>query len=477
MAGSKMPQKKNAPMINPRENNDNNHFIYAQPESSDEDRDHSPAKSAPTSSQTRKRKAPEAPPKRAATTAASSRSKRLKLQDDTSQGLLAPPENPVFDDPFGLLSSGSQASSQKKKNQKVYGRKIQDSGPVLGQLSPRPKKSTFKLPGEVELPDKRPPKTKFQRVADVPDLQVTKRQAPEQRSSLIDSASPEAAAKPAKSELQGLDPSDFTSSNGTEGPGTSDIFEAPEKQDRQRSSSLSPLSSVNEMYLLAHGDDYKYEDEPRSRETLCPVCRKPVRDSADLFIPDNLRTLPYRQQKKFCSQHRIAEARKQWKAKAYPAISWEELGDARVSKQLPHLESVISRRTKSFYLDQLDSAVEAARGNRRKVQRYLNEDLINIAKIGYYGPKGSRIMVNALAERLSDALTEALKSDSAVRAVGAGNYVGAVLMPELAVQLVMEDMKLCSSEKGRKVLDESTEIGELLNPDDDEVRREEDEDD
>jgi len=57
-----------------------------------------------------------------------------------------------------------------------------------------------------------------------------------------------------------------------------------------------------------------------------------------------------------------------------------------------------------------------------------------------------------------------------------GGYVSAVLVPELTLQLVMEDMQLKSGkeEEGRKVLADSTNIGVLLNPDDDHLERQDD---
>ena len=47
---------------------------------------------------------------------------------------------------------------------------------------------------------------------------------------------------------------------------------------------------------------------------------------------------------------------------------------------------------------------------------------------------------------------------------GVSGFVQAVLVPELAEQLIMEDMKV-SRERSREVIVESAELGELLYPD------------
>ena len=61
--------------------------------------------------------------------------------------------------------------------------------------------------------------------------------------------------------------------------------------------------------------------------------------------------------------------------------------------------------------------------------------------------------------------------DKLVRACGLGNYAAAVLVPELTLRLVMDDLETTDEVVARRVLDESTEIGLLLNPDNDSVEQ------
>ena len=82
-------------------------------------------------------------------------------------------------------------------------------------------------------------------------------------------------------------------------------------------------------------------------------------------------------------------------------------------------------------------------------------------------------MGHTIATHMSEALKQELKRDKVARAAGVGGYINAVLVPELAVRLVMEDMGLVDEQRARDVLSESSNVGILLNADDENVTREE----
>jgi hypothetical protein len=54
--------------------------------------------------------------------------------------------------------------------------------------------------------------------------------------------------------------------------------------------------------------------------------------------------------------------------------------------------------------------------------------------------------------------------DRLLRNVGVGNYVVTVLVPELAVMLIKEDMKV-DDETARQILQKSADLGETLHED------------
>lgn len=452
--------------------NQDDNFIYGPPESSDEENEPASPKSVlPKPTKPTKPSSPST--KRPATTAASDRPKRRKLKDEPSIDLLKAPEDTdaasaeLFP---GFISSGSQ----KRRQNKVYGnKKFLKVDPI--DVEPRPKQTgqAFKSYDPIETHAKAIEKTDFVHISEVPELEATRSKTRSRRKLDIPNLPGETPKRP-KSDLKIPDLPDFSSSGGTETQSIFENFDSPEKKARKRSgsaSTTSSLSSVDDMFLLAHDSEFKVQAEPDPSGVCCPICQKPVHDSASLFVPDNLHNLPFQQQQKFCSEHRIADGKGQWSERGYPKISWVELESFRIREKIPVLKEIISRQIPCFYLDKLDAKVQAAKGNRRKIRNYLNEELIDVAKPGYYGPKGTRIMVNAVTEMLREALNKASQSDPTLKVVGSGAFVSAVLVPELTLQLVMEDMSLKSSDEARKVLDDSTEIGVLMHPDDEYLER------
>ncbi|KIW65521.1 hypothetical protein PV04_07776 [Phialophora macrospora] len=472
-SASKMSLKRKAVLMEPEtDKNNDNIFIYAPPEdSSDEDTRPSkkPAPSSPEVHNGRTRRTANSPANRPANTAAASRSKRQKPAHAQSLDEFKPLEVQTSDDLFGFPSS----SLQKRRHNKVYGKKFVKIDPIEDEVEPGEKNDEFKAPETVEMHVKSIKKTEFQLIDHVVGSSPM-RSRTKTNQKFVAPSSPGSTTKSRKSKFEKFDLPDFPSSNGTETTKTFDIFESPEKESRQRSGSTSSLSSVDELAILAHEHDFLAEQEPDTSGVLCPVCEKPVHDSVTLFVPDNLRTLPFQQQQKFCSRHQVADAKEEWDRRGYPKkIYWDELEDFRIREKLPSLKMVISRQTPCFYLAELDAEIKAAKGNRRKIRNYLNDGLINVAKAGYYGPKGARIMTNVVTASLTETLNKALQSDSALKAAGVGAYVSAVLVPELTLRLVMDDMNLKTAKEGRRVLDESTDMGVLLNPDDDQVRQNE----
>ena len=78
-------------------------------------------------------------------------------------------------------------------------------------------------------------------------------------------------------------------------------------------------------------------------------------------------------------------------------------------------------------------------------------------------PRADNIM-----SRFASKLRRLAASDKLISSGGVSRYVQAVLVPELAVLLVKDDMKV-DEEKAREVLRESVEIGNLLNEEEDEI--------
>ena len=262
------------------------------------------------------------------------------------------------------------------------------------------------------------------------------------------------------------------------------MFETAGEQDDEmfnRSASSSPLSSPNSIASLLltqeEKDDLIYipldeavYSSPSS--TKCPLCNSSVqRDHLESF--NRGRRLNIRQQQRFCLSHKVLDAENTRKKRGYPHVNFTALEQDRIPKHIPHLNQILNQNRASSYRLALSSAIKRTRGSHKGLQSYLKEGIVEVAKYGYYGPRGARIMGQAVTTRMSAAIDGALRVDSVARAVGAGVYVSAVLVPELALRLVMEDMEMADEDeqKAKMVLAESAEVGMLLCGDEDEVVR------
>lgn len=70
--------------------------------------------------------------------------------------------------------------------------------------------------------------------------------------------------------------------------------------------------------------------------------------------------------------------------------------------------------------------------------------------------------MEVIISRFAPRVRELALSDSLVQAVGVSGYVQAVLVPELTTILVKEDMDV-DDEEARRIMQDSMEIGDLLN--------------
>ncbi|KAL2402457.1 hypothetical protein ABEF95_014613 [Exophiala dermatitidis] len=467
----------------PKAQDEDDLAIYAQPLSSD-DEDYNTAtkpdaNSLAKDSESKMAKASRHSPKRTSPTTASRRSKRRKLVDEPSLDTLSAvtTDFTAVPDPMAEWTS---SGSQKRRLQKSYANRKTFQKP-----EPLKNKPTLPVDGQefvsysAVTKHENGPNVKGDFMSTAAMTGKSKVKSPSTLKSNLNIAELPKKETPKERRFQLPDLPSFTSTATT----TATLFEEEVSNNRdntrRRSGSTSSLSSVDSMFILEHQGELLEQDDITSQgsqasDFRCPVCQKAVKDSASLFVPDNLRTLSFKKQQDFCLQHQVAEAHEHWHDRGYPDINWDDFETVRIPQKLPVLKEIINRSTPSYYLDQLDEKIKAARGNRKAVKLYLNEGIVDVAKQGYYGPKGARVMVGAIMTELTKPLNQALRSDSALRAAGVGGYVNAVLVPELTSLLVKEDMRLKNGEEARNVLDESSQIGALLNPDDDHVEREDD---
>ncbi len=124
----------------------------------------------------------------------------------------------------------------------------------------------------------------------------------------------------------------------------------------------------------------------------CSICGHDVeRLYREQFDDDNGfspgRQLSYRWQHRFCSHHKKHEGKQVWQDKRYPEIDWSGLGK-RMRRHNAHLAAVIDGSKSSYHREQLKDRVK-----ERSAAAALNSnDGKRGMLVGYYGPRGEKIM-------------------------------------------------------------------------------------
>ncbi|KAI0135153.1 RTC4-like domain-containing protein [Daldinia grandis] len=198
---------------------------------------------------------------------------------------------------------------------------------------------------------------------------------------------------------------------------------------------------------------------PLAITARCPMCHEMV-DAELLAKHSDHGRMNIKKQAAFCRLHKRRAALDSGTRKGYPKIIWERL-NTRLDMYQGLLKDILEGTRQSHYREVLQENVEA--GKNRTLLK--TEDSLTP---GYYGPHGLRVMTEYILRTLSTVIRKRAVEDRLVSARGYTGYVQAVLVPELAVRLIMEDMDV-AEEKARDIMLESIDVGELLYEDSDDV--------
>ncbi|CZT03492.1 hypothetical protein WAI453_012305 [Rhynchosporium graminicola] len=198
--------------------------------------------------------------------------------------------------------------------------------------------------------------------------------------------------------------------------------------------------------------DMDYDFTSMTQRACCPMCGADV-SPEDIRAHSKNGVMNIRVQEKFCRAHKVRTAQDHWDIEGYPPIDWDNL-DSRISKHHAFIKKLINGQS-SHYRDLWDENV-AAGGDRN-----LRKMTSNLTP-GFYGARGLRIFSENIMHKFTPLLKRRAPQDPLISARGFAAYVQSVLVPEVAVQLIMEDMGR-DIEQARQVLAESVEVGELLN--------------
>lgn len=187
---------------------------------------------------------------------------------------------------------------------------------------------------------------------------------------------------------------------------------------------------------------------PGSQQPRCPFCKQEV-DPAVLKKFEGMST---REQEKFCQTHQKEDAKREWDKLDYPRINWTSL-DSRINKHHKLVKKLINGMD-SHYRAEFQARVDAGQ------DRNLRKATTNLTP-GYYGGRGLRVLSENIMNEHSKLLKKRAPLDTLMSARGVTAFAQSVLVPEVAVLLIKEDMRI-SVDEARKLLEDSARIGELV---------------
>ncbi|KAM0709378.1 hypothetical protein Q7P35_003416 [Cladosporium inversicolor] len=249
----------------------------------------------------------------------------------------------------------------------------------------------------------------------------------------------------------------------------------PQFQEARGSVSDSPeLSELSELDSDVEEVDPRTLNLPTPKEYVptveCKGCGKKVPLLSKQEFEDkynNGKPLSYKKWSWFCDHHKREDARQIWQERGYPEIQWDSI-EKRLRAHHDRLLAVLEKRSTSVYRDRLQKRVDSG-STRSAAAAYIpssSDDGELEIKPGYYGSKGEKLMTDHILKHFADELRDLAVSDSLIGASGVAGgvsgFVQAVLVPEVAVALVKEDMKV-DDKQAREIIKESLELGELLN--------------
>ncbi|KAL9040982.1 MAG: hypothetical protein Q9214_004275, partial [Letrouitia sp. 1 TL-2023] len=243
--------------------------------------------------------------------------------------------------------------------------------------------------------------------------------------------------------------------------------------DIDGSSPSTPLSSVPEIEE-SNALDEEFEffknrttQRAESPKAKCPMCSSVVsRHFLEGYSTSD--HLSLRQQARFCKAHKIRSAEQEWRDQGYPSIDWKAF-EQRLTSYEHEINDMLKGDRKSFYRNSFEDQVKSGK-DRTLQQALVSGSGWEGLKMGYYGSRGARVIMDYTMSTFASRIRRLAGSDKLINAAGVSGFVQAVLAPELAMLLVKDDMGV-DDEQARVILRDSADIGNLLNEEEDEVIR------
>ncbi|KAF4768177.1 hypothetical protein N7455_000420 [Penicillium solitum] len=251
-----------------------------------------------------------------------------------------------------------------------------------------------------------------------------------------------------------------SNSSFSHGPYTMEEYEAMLLDDDSPLS--SPTSSTCEQISQLDEFTTKEKRQPSPpRQALCPICRKEV-DWASLELFRAKPKQRIREQVMFCESHKLRSAMDLWRDRGYPEIHWDGF-EERVQSYFPELEKLLVPGASSYYRNILSTSLAPGKARNFRV-RVDDDKTLETMTCGYYGTRGATKILETIISRFSVVVRRLATTDELIKTAGVAGYTQSVLVPELAVLMVKDDMKV-NDEDARQIMRESMDIGARVHPD------------
>ncbi|KAF1839958.1 uncharacterized protein K460DRAFT_349497 [Cucurbitaria berberidis CBS 394.84] len=203
--------------------------------------------------------------------------------------------------------------------------------------------------------------------------------------------------------------------------------------------------------------------------TRCSLCKELV-ELEDYWEFWKGRDKTVKNHTAYCTRHRRKSAQEEYRGEGYPEIEWDALPQ-RIKAHRQDLYKVLNNKRPSRYRERyeplaLTGKAAAVPSRRKDLPQEVQDELDSYALDdkatypGYYGPHGRRI----ITENVMKVLKNEIKTcrDSVVQASGPAAFVQAVLVPEVAILLIMEDCTV-DREEAEEIREKTYDMGLLLN--------------
>jgi hypothetical protein len=129
---------------------------------------------------------------------------------------------------------------------------------------------------------------------------------------------------------------------------------------------------------------------------------------------------------------------------------------------LPKIKELLDRKTESEFL-----ALLRQKTSRNAAAPMIMIKLFEGSQPGYYGPKGGELISEIVMGKYGDYIRKSGDLYNSLKFCGGVmGYISAVIVPEVGVQLIMEDEDI-KWDEARKIMRASIPYGNVKNPSED----------